>query len=254
MSGHSKWATIKRAKAKTDQARGKVFSKFIKEITLAARSGGGSINENPRLRTAVENAKSENMPKDNIDRAIKRGTGDLPGVTYEEFIIEGYGPAGVALLMEVASDNRNRTVADLKHVLTKNNGRMGEVGCVAWTFEQKGSIIIPKNKIDEDSLMAEAMEVGAEDILNEPDADFYEVLTTPRDLQTVKDHLAKKGIVMEKSELTRIPKNEVDVSGKDAEQTLKLLEALEENDDVQKVYANFNIPPAEMERIQKAGA
>jgi YebC/PmpR family DNA-binding regulatory protein len=198
MSGHSKWATIKRAKAKTDQARGKSFSKFIKEITIAARTGGGSITDNPRLRTAVENAKAENMPKDNIERAIKRGTGDLPGVTYDEFIIEGYGPAGVALLIEVASDNRNRTVADLKHILTKNNGRMGEVGCVAWTFEQKGSIIIPKNKIDEDTLMAEAMEAGAEDIVNEPSADVYEVLTLPKDLQALKDHLAKKGIVVER--------------------------------------------------------
>jgi YebC/PmpR family DNA-binding regulatory protein len=253
MSGHSKWATIKRAKAKTDQARGKSFSKIIKEITLAARQGGGSVADNPRLRTAVESAKADNMPKDNIERAIKRGTGDLPGVTYEEFSLEGYGPAGVALLMEVASDNRNRSVADIKHILTKNNGRMGEVGCVTWIFEQKGVITVSKSKIDEDTLMTEAMEVGAEDVDSEPELDIYEVITSPRDMLTVKEHLEKKGIVVDKAEITRIAKNETDVAGKDAEQNLRLMEALEDNDDVQKVHANFNITPEEMARIEKLG-
>ena len=249
MSGHSKWATIKRKKAATDQARGKLFSKYIKEITIAARHGGGDIESNPRLRSAIAAAKSVNMPANNIDRAVKRGTGEVAGATYEEAQYEGYGPGGVALLVEVATDNRNRTAGDVRHIFTKNGGNLGEAGSVSYLFKPRGLIVIEKNALPEDALMETALEAGADDV--QTDGDPWEVLTPPGALEAVKDALAKHGVAMSSAEVTRIASLQVPVSEKDAEAILRLIDALEDHDDVQKVYSNFNVPDEVMARLSR---
>ena len=249
MSGHSKWATIKRKKAATDQARGKVFSKYIKEITIAARHSGGDLDTNPRLRTAVATAKSVIMPASNIERAIKRGTGEIEGVPYEETQYEGYAPGGVALLVEVATDNRNRTAGDIRHIFTKHGGAMGEAGSVAYMFNARGLIVLDKTAIGEEALMETALEAGADDINTEGDS--YEVLTAPAQLEAVKEALAAKSIPIQSAELTRISSLLVPVSVKEAEAVLRLVDAFEDHDDVQKVYANFNVPDEIMARLSR---
>lgn len=242
MSGHSKWAGIKHKKAVVDAKRGKVFSKISKELSVAARLGGGSPDINPRLRLAMEKAKEANMPSDNVKRAIQKGTGELPGSTYEETIYEGYGPGGVAILLEIMTDNKNRTVGEIRHILTKQGGNMGEAGCVAWMFDKKGYILVDKQIIDEDTLMTAALDAGAEDFRNDPDEENYEITTAPEDLNTVREFLAKKDISFNLAEVTQIPQNYVKLGGKDAEKMLKLMEALEDHDDVQNIFANFDIP------------
>ncbi len=250
MSGHSKWAGIKHKKAVADAKRGKAFSKVSKEITVAAKIGGGNPDMNPRLRLAIEKAKEVNMPSDNIKRAIMKGTGELPGASYEEVSYEGYGPGGVALLIEVLTDNKNRTVGEVRHILSKQNGNMGEAGCVAWMFDKKGYILVNKNDIDEDTLMSAALDAGADDFKNEPDEENYEITTAPEDLNKVKGHLEKENIKMSLAEVTMVPRNYIKLEGKDAEKMLKLMEALEEHDDVQNVYANFDIPDEIMAKMQ----
>jgi len=247
MSGHSKWSTIKRKKGAADAKRGKVFTKIIKEIIIAARSGGGDINSNPRLRTAVLAAKAENMPRDNIDRAIKKGTGELEGVNYEEFTYEGYGPGGVAMLLEVLTDNKNRTVADVRHIFSKQNGNLGEAGCVSWMFEKKGLISVDKSGADEDRLIEVALDAGALDV-KETGKEF-DVSTPPETFEEVKKKLETAGFKPTYAEVTMVPQTTVRLSGKEAEQMLKLMEGLEDSDDVQKVYANFDIADEEMERL-----
>lgn len=247
MSGHSKWNSIKRKKAKVDAERGKLFTRLIKDITLAARDGGGDEDSNPRLRTAILAAKAANMPAANIERAIKKGTGELPGVVYEEGLLEGYGPGGVALYIEVITDNRKRTVAEIRHHLTKHGGNLAEAGSVAWVFEKKGLITIPKMNVDEDELLMTVMDAGAEDLKSEDD--YFEITMAPEDLENVKKALEANNIAYESAELTMYPKNTVKVEGKEAEQLLKLMDALEEHDDVQNVYSNFDIDLAVMEQI-----
>ena len=247
MSGHSKWSTIKRKKGAADAKRGKVFTKIIKEIMVAARMGGGDINANPRLRTAVLAAKAENMPRDNIDRAIKKGTGELEGVNYEEITYEGYGPGGVAMLVEVMTDNKNRTVADVRHILAKQNGNLGEGGCVSWVFEKKGLISIDKAGVDEDRLMEAALDAGALDIKDS--GKEFDVTTSPASFESVKKKLEESGFKSTYAEVTMVPQTTVRITGKEAEQMLKLMEGLEDLDDVQKVYANFDITDEEMERL-----
>jgi YebC/PmpR family DNA-binding regulatory protein len=249
MSGHSKWSTIKRKKGKADQERGKLFTRLIKEITVAARDGGGDPEGNPRLRTAVENAKANNMPVANIDKAIKRGTGELPGITYEEYTYEGYGPQGIAILLETLSDNKNRTTAEIRHILSKHNGHLGEVGCVSWMFTQKGTVVVNKGKADEDTLMTLALDAGAEDVKDE--GDFFEIITSPGDFEKVKKTLADNGIDFTNAELSREPQTVIKLEGKHAEQILKLMDALEEQDDMQKVYANFDIPDEILDELGK---
>jgi YebC/PmpR family DNA-binding regulatory protein len=240
MSGHSKWSSIKHKKAATDAKRGKIFTKLIKEITVAARMGGGDIDANPRLRTAVQAAKTENMPKDNIERAIKKGTGELEGVSYEESVYEGYGPGGAAVLVESLTDNKNRTVADIRHIFSKNGGSLGENGCVAWMFDKKGYIVIEADAIDEDTLMEKALEAGAEDV-REDDGNF-EVITSVEDFEAVKTAIKDAGIPTVTAEITMLPQTTTDLKGKHAEQMVRLMEMMEDCDDVQKVYTNADIP------------
>ena len=247
MSGHSKWSTIKRKKGAADAKRGKIFTKIIKEIIIAARSGGGDINSNPRLRTAVLAAKAENMPRDNIDRAIKKGTGELEGVNYEEFTYEGYGPGGVAMLLEVLTDNKNRTVAEVRHIFSKQNGNLGEAGCVSWMFEKKGLISVDKAGADEDRLIEVALDAGALDVKDA--GKEFDVTTPPDTFEVVKKKLETTGFKSTYGEVTMVPQTTVRLSGKEAEQMLKLMEGLEDSDDVQKVYANFDIADEEMERL-----
>jgi YebC/PmpR family DNA-binding regulatory protein len=249
MSGHSKWSTIKRKKGKADQQRGKLFTKLIKELTVAARSGGGDPDGNPRLRTAIDNARSNNMPTANIEKAIKRGTGELPGVNYEEQTLEGYGPQGVAILVETLTDNKNRTISEIRHILSKHGGHLGEVGCVSWMFALKGSVVIEKSASTEDEIMAAALEAGAEDVNDE--GEFYEVVTSPSDLENVKKALADRGIEFSSAQLTRNPQTVIKLGGKHAEQILKLMDALEDHDDIQKVYSNFDVPDEIMEKLGK---
>jgi YebC/PmpR family DNA-binding regulatory protein len=239
MSGHSKWHSIKHKKAAVDAKRGKAFSRVIKEITIAARLGGGDISGNSRLRTAIQNAKSINMPQENITRAIKKGTGELPGVHYEEVTYEGYGPGGVAILLEVMTDNKNRTVADIRHIFSKHNGNLGETGCVAWMFNKKGLIILPAEDADEDKLMEVALEAGAEDINRE--GETYEVTTDPDVIETVKEAIEKAGLSISEASVTMIPQSTIKLEGKQAIQMLKMMESLEDHDDVQNAYANFDI-------------
>jgi YebC/PmpR family DNA-binding regulatory protein len=242
MAGHSKWAQIKHKKAAVDAKKGKIFSKLSKEITVAAKLGGGDPEKNPRLRTAIEKAREVNMPSENIKRAIMKGTGELPGTTYEEAIYEGYGPGGVALMIEVLTDNKNRTVSEIRHIMSKHGGSMGEAGCVSWMFEKKGYILVDKTKISEDELMAIALDGGAEDMKNDPQEDNYEIITAPEDLNKVKSAIESRGVQITLAEITMLPKSYVQLDEKDAEQMLRLYEALEDHDDVQNVYANFNIP------------
>lgn len=247
MSGHSKWSSIKHKKARTDDKRGKVFTKLIKEITTAARLGGGDESSNPRLRQAISSAKTMNMPVSNIERAIKKGTGELPGVTYEESTYEGYGPGGVALLIEVLTDNKNRSVSDIRHILTKHNGNMAEAGAVSWIFEIKGLIIVEEYDGDEDSLMEIALEAGAEDFSN--DDGTYEIIVAQGDFESVCNGLDNLGVKYTSAEITKIPKSTVKVEGKDAETVLKLMEAMEDLEDVQNVYSNFDIDPKDIEIV-----
>jgi len=236
MSGHSKWATIKRKKAVIDAKRGKIFTKLIKEITIAARHGGGDPAGNPRLRLAVDNAKSQNMPQDNIDRAIKKATGELEGVTYHELTYEGYGPAGVAILVEVATDNKNRTVAEVRHLFSKNGGSLGESGSVAWMFDRKGIITLPKQNKSEDEIMELIIEAGADDLQTEED--FFEVSTSIESFEPVRKAITEKGLEIENASLQWVAKNLIEVKGEDAEKVMKLIESLEDCDDVQNVFSN----------------
>ncbi|MBS4032980.1 MAG: YebC/PmpR family DNA-binding transcriptional regulator [Ignavibacterium sp.] len=236
MSGHSKWATIKRKKAAIDAKRGKIFTKLIKEITIAARHGGGDPVGNPRLRLAVDNAKAQNMPQDNIDRAIKKATGELEGVTYHELTYEGYGPAGIAVLVEVATDNKNRTVAEVRHLFSKNGGSLGENGSVSWMFDRKGIITLPKQNKTEDDIMDIIIEAGADDLQTEED--FFEISTAIESFETVRKALADKSLEIENASLQWVAKNLIVVKGEDAEKAMKLIESLEDIDDVQNVYSN----------------
>ena len=240
MSGHSKWSSIKHKKGITDARRGKIFTKLIKEITVAARMGGGDINSNPRLRTAVQAAKSENMPKDNIERAIKKGTGELEGVNYEESIYEGYGPGGAAVYIESLTDNKNRAVSDIRHILNKAGGNLGANGCVAWMFEKKGYIVVENQSVNEDALMELAIYAGAEDVRE--DNGNYEIITAPKDFEAVKSAVENASIPYIVAEITMFPQSTVNLQGKEAEQMLNLMETLEDCDDVQKVYTNADIP------------
>jgi YebC/PmpR family DNA-binding regulatory protein len=240
MSGHSKWANIKHKKGAADAKRGKVFTKLIKEITVAARMGGGDISANPRLRSAVLAAKAENMPKDNMERAIKKGTGELEGVNYEELTYEGYGPAGAAVLLESLTDNKNRAVAEIRHIFNKHGGNLGENGCVGWMFEKKGYLVVEKSVIDEEALMETALEAGAEDVRE--DGDNFEVVTMPEDYEAVKEAIDAADIATLSAEVTMLPQNMAELTGKDAEKMIKLMDALDDCDDVQKVYTNADIP------------
>ncbi|MDY6849865.1 MAG: YebC/PmpR family DNA-binding transcriptional regulator [Thermodesulfobacteriota bacterium] len=246
MAGHSKWANIKHRKGAQDAKRGKIFTKLIKEITIAARIGGGEIETNPRLRLAIDKAKQANMPKDNIDRAIKKGTGDLDGVTYEEGFFEGYGPGGVAVMVEFMTDNRTRTVADVRHIFSKHGGNLGVNGSVSFLFERKGLISFSTDH-DFEAIFEAALEAGAEDVKDEGDS--YEVLTAPENYMEVRDVLGESGLKWENAEVTMIPQTMVQLEGKQAEQMLKLMDKLEDNDDVQNVYANFDISDEEIARI-----
>lgn len=240
MSGHSKWSTIKHKKGAADAKRGKIFTKLIKEITVAARMGGGDIDSNPRLRTAVVAAKAQNMPKDNLERAIKKGTGDLEGVNYEEILYEGYGPGGVAVLVECLTDNKNRTIADVRYIFSKAGGNIGTDGCVAWMFDKKGLISIAKEDSDENTLMEIALEAGAEDVKDE--GDCFEIITDPADFDTVKEAVEAADIKIEMAEVTMIPQTQTSLEGKEAEQMVRFMEALDDCDDIQKFYTNADIP------------
>ncbi|KPA09519.1 transcriptional regulator [Candidatus Magnetomorum sp. HK-1] len=240
MSGHNKWSSIKHKKGAADARRGKIFSKLIKEITVAARMGGGDLNANPRLRSAIAAAKNENMPKDNWERAIKKGTGELEGVSYDEITYEGYAPGGAAVLVECLTDNKNRAVAEVRHLFNKSGGNLGENGCVAWMFDKKGLIVVKKDGVDEDQLMEIAIDAGAEDVNDE--GDTFEVITETGDFETVKEAIEKASISIEMSEISMIPQNMLQLQGKEAEQTVRLMDALEDCEDVQKLYTNADIP------------
>ncbi len=244
MSGHSKWSTIKRKKGAADAKRGKIFSRLAKEITIAAKIGGGDPDANPRLRTALLSARAQNVPKDNVDRAIKRGTGELPGVSYEEIRYEGYGPGGVAVIMDVLTDNKNRIVGELRNVLSKNNGSMAENGAVTWNFDQKGQITVPTGDLSEDELFEKAIEAGADDV--ETADESAVIYTDPTELQAVSDALEAAGLAVEEAKLVMVPKTTTNLEGKDAKAILRLMEALEELDDVQDIFSNFDISEEEM--------
>ena len=250
MSGHSKWATIKHKKAVTDARRGKMFTRLIKEITIAARDGGGDPDANPRLRAAMAAAKAENMPADNIKRAVQRGTGELPGVNYEEVAFEAYGPHGVALIVEVTTDNRNRTVSEIRHLFSKHGGSLGEAGCVAWMFNKLGTVVIPKQSATEDQLLGVVLDHGAEDIRDSDEQ--WEVICSPETTETVAQAIRDAGIEVTSSEVGRVPQNYVKLDGAKAQQMIKLLDALEEHDDVQHVYSNFDFDAAELEQVSEA--
>jgi len=246
MSGHSKWATIKHKKGALDAKRGKIFTRLIKEITMAAKSGGDP-DKNPRLRGAIAAAKAENMPGDNIKKAIQRGTGELPGVSYEEITFEGYGPGGVAVPVEVSTDNRNRTVSEIRHAFGKNGGNMGEAGSVAWMFKKKGDIVIPKAKATEEKPMDLVLESGAEDLKD--DGDYWEILCDPASYESVLEAVKAAGVTPENSEIGMIPDNYIKLTGHQAGTMIRLMEALEDQDDVQHVYSNFDIDQKEMEEV-----
>jgi YebC/PmpR family DNA-binding regulatory protein len=247
MSGHSKWATIKHKKAATDAKRGKAFTRIIKEIMIAARAGGGDVDANPRLRKAVTDAKAASMPADNIKRAIMRGTGELEGGQIDEITFEGYGPGGAAVLVLVATDNRNRTVSEIRHAFSKNGGNLGEQGSVSWMFERKGQIIIEKDKADEDQLMNLVLEAGAEDMRDS--GDEWEVISAPEGHEAVLEAIKKAGIETASEEIAMVPKNLTKLEGKNAAAMLRLSEALEEHDDVQNVYSNFDVDEKELEAL-----
>ncbi len=248
MSGHSKWSTIKRKKGAADAKRGKIFTRLIKEITVAARMGGGDPSGNPRLRSAIAAAKNENMPKDNIERGIKKGTGDLEGAMYEEIIYEGYAPGGVAVMVECLTDNKNRTVADVRYCFSKNGGNMAESGCVSFLFDQKGMIQVDSSSITEDELMDLALEAGADDVAD--DGEVFQILTAPGDFNDVREALEKSGVKIVEASITRLPQTTVDITAeKVAARVIRLMDALEDNEDVQNVYANFDIDDAIMESL-----
>jgi len=246
MSGHSKWATIKHKKGALDAKRGKIFTRLIKEITMAAKSGGDP-DKNPRLRTAIQAAKAENMPADNIKRAVQRGTGELPGATYEEFNLEGYGPGGVAVLVELSTDNRNRTVSEIRHAFSKNGGNLGEAGSVAWMFHKKGDIVVPKAAAKEDDLMNIVLENGGDDLKD--DGESWEVLTDPSAYEAVLEAIKKAGITPANSEVAMIPQNYIKLEGAQANTMIRLIEALEDHDDVQHVYSNFDVDLKHLEEV-----
>ena len=249
MSGHSKWATIRHKKGAADAKRGKIFTKLIKELMVSARMGGGNPEGNPRLRAAVLAAKAENMPKDNIDRAIKKGTGELEGVSYEEMMYEGYGPGGVAVLVDIMTDNRNRAASEVRHIFSRNSGNLGEAGCVAWMFNKKGSIVFDKKAIPEEELIELALEAGAEDVIDQEDQ--FEIITSPEDFANVKAAFDDKGLDYELAEITMSPQTTVRIEDpKTAQQLLRLMDALEDADDVQHVYANFDIPDQIIESLE----
>jgi len=251
MAGHSKWANIKHRKGREDARRGKIFAKVAKQITVAAKLGGGDPEANPRLRLAIDKARDVNMPKDNVERAIRKGTGEGSADTYEEASYEGYGPGGAAVLVEVLTDNRNRTVAEVRHAFSKNKGNLGENGCVSWLFEARGYLEVPKEGVSEDRIMEAALEGGALDVTD--GGEVWQVTTEPDALHAVREALFGAGLEVHSADLTMVPKTTVRVEGKEAEQLLRLMEMLEDNDDVQHVYANFDIDEAEMERLAAAG-
>jgi YebC/PmpR family DNA-binding regulatory protein len=244
MSGHSKWHTIKHKKGKEDAKRGKLFTNLIKEITVAARAGGGNVDDNARLRKAVNDSKAANMPNDTIDRAIKRGTGELEGVNYDEITYEGYGPGGVAILIESMTDNRNRTVAEFRHMFSKNGGNLGEAGSVAWMFDKKGYIVVDRSAKSEDELMDIVLEAGADDMQDE--GEVFEIYTSPENYDAVDAALKAAGVETQASEITRVPQTSVKLEGDEAQKMLKLYDAIDDHDDVQKLYANFDIDESEM--------
>jgi len=247
MSGHSKWATIKHKKGALDAKRGKIFTRLIKEISMAAKAGGGDPDGNPRLRTAILAAKAENMPADNIKRAIQRGTGELPGVSYEEFTLEGYGPGGVAILVDISTDNRNRTVSEIRHVFTKGGGNMAEAGAVSYMFHKKGDIVVPKSAAKEDDLMGIALEAGADDMND--DGESWEVVTAPSAYEAVLEAIKKAGITPASSSVTMVPQNYIKLEGQQASAMIRLMEAMEDHDDVQNVHANFDIDQKLLEEV-----
>ncbi|MGQ9623062.1 MAG: YebC/PmpR family DNA-binding transcriptional regulator [Candidatus Caldatribacteriaceae bacterium] len=248
MSGHSKWAQIKHKKARTDLERGKAFSKLIRLITVAARQGGGNPENNPRLRLAIQKAREVNMPQENIEKAIKKGTGELEGVTYEEIVYEGYGPGGVAIMVEATTDNRNRTTAEIRHLFSRYGGSLGETGCVSWVFERKGLISFEKDRADEETIMSVAIDAGAEDIRSTETT--IDVITAPEDFEQVREVIERSGLRYAVAQVTMVPKTTVSVEGKQAQQVLSLVEALEDHDDVQEVYANFDIADELLESLK----
>ena len=250
MSGHSKWSTIKRKKAKTDAQKGRIFTRLIKEITIAARTGGGDENANPTLRTAILAAKAANMPAANIDRAIKRGTGELPGVVYETVTYEGYGPGGTALMIEVLTDNKNRTVAEIRHILSRHNGNLGESGCVSWNFEKKGVIQVNSTQISEEQLLELVLESGADDLRREDD--IFEIIANPNSFENAKTILKDHNIEVESAEVTMHPKTTIKVDVKEAEQMLKLMDELEEQDDVNNIYSNVDIDDEILKELEQS--
>ena len=245
MSGHSKWHTIKHKKGAADAKRGKIFTRLIKELTVAARSGGGDVDMNPRLRTIVNEAKANNMPRENIERAIRRGTGEEPGVSYEEIMYEGYGPGGVALMIQTLTDNKNRTVGEIRHLLAKYNGNLAAENSVAWMFSRKGQIFVNKGKVDEDKLLSAALDAGADDMNDDESA--WEIVSAPDSFEAVRDAVKGLGIEPTSAEIAMVPQNYVKLQGKDANQMIKLMEALDDHDDVQNVWANFDIEEKEIE-------
>ena len=247
MSGHSKWSTIKRKKGALDAKKGKIFSRLIKEITIAARLGGSNLEGNSRLRTAIAAAKAENMPKDNIERAIKKGTGEIEGGTLEEIVYEGYGPGGAAVLVNSLTDNKNRTSGEIRHIFTKHNGNLGETGCVAWLFDKQGLIVFDKEKVEEEKLLETALEAGADDVKEEENT--FEVISDPKNFDLVKTAIDQNNLPYLLAEITMVPKNTVKLEGKEAEQMLKLMDALDDSDDVQKTYANFDIAEEILEKL-----
>ena len=251
MGGHSHWAGIKHKKAITDAKKGKVYTKIIKEITIAAKAGGGKPDENPRLRKAMEDAKASNMPLDNVKRAIRRGTGQEPGVVYEEITYEAYGPGGIAIIIEATTDNKNRAASEIRKILDTRGGNMGSSGSVGWMFEQKGYISVNKADAKEDELMSLALEIGADDFRSPADSGEYEIITSPQAFEAVKAKLAEKKVPVVSAEVTMLPKNEVNIGEDKAEQVVRLMDELEDHDDVQKVYSNFNIPDSVLEKLEK---
>jgi YebC/PmpR family DNA-binding regulatory protein len=250
MSGHSKWSTIKRKKGAADAKRGKIFSKLAKEIAVAAKLGGGDPGMNPRLRTVLLTARSQNMPKDNIEKAIKKGTGELPGVTYEEVRYECYAQGGIAVIVDVLTDNKNRTVSEIRHLVTKHGGSLAETGAVTWNFESRGLIVIPKGACSDDDMFEKAVEAGADDV--DTEGDHFEIATDPLELHAVSEALESMGLEVENAELTMLPKTTVKVEGKEAAALLRFMEALEDQEDTQHVYANFDIPEEEMAAMMEA--
>ncbi len=250
MAGHSKWANIKHKKAREDAKKGKLFSKLSKLISVAAREGGGDPDTNPKLKDAIQKAKDANMPNDNIERAIKKGTGEIEGIAYESMVYEGYGPGGVAIMLDITTDNRNRTASEIRHIFDKYNGNLGESGCVAWMFKKKGQIMMEKrDDVDEDEVMLVALEAGAEDVIVEDET--IQVITESKNLEEVKKEIENNGFKISSAEITMIPSNTVKLEGRAAELVMKLIEKLEDHDDVQEVYANFDIPEEIMEEYKK---